>query len=515
MSLVSKLKTRWVVALGSLVLLGAGVVAGAAISNRWDFLPFSRAASANERTSTIPLYISKEPPLGGTISLNEGLAPVVKAVRDGVVNISSTKVTRTTHPNVPFFHDPFFDRFFGQGQNRERTPKEREFRQTSLGSGVVVSPEGYILTNNHVVEGASELKVSFADKREMMARIIGTDKESDLAVIKVEGQGLPGVPMGDSNKTQVGDFVLAIGNPFGLDNSITFGIISATGRGNLNITPFGDFIQTDAAINPGNSGGALVNMRGELIGINTAIFTRGAERGNQGVGFAIPISMARQVMDQLLTQGKVVRGYLGLLPQDMTPALAEEFNLPKNLQGALVSSVEAGTPAEQAGIRRNDVITEFNGEKINNAFQFRMMVSQTAPGSRVDMKLLRQGKPTMVAAVLKERPSTEEAAAEEDLGSDNPLGALDVEDLTPTSLRQLRLPAETTGVVITQVGPGSRAAEAGLQSGDVIQEINHQPVANLQDYKRMAARVGTKRVLLLVNQRNITRYVVIEGRAQN
>lgn len=504
------IKQRRTAILGGALLLSVGMVMGWVITARTDWLPFTRSASAHERDLSIPVYLAKESPLSGSISLNEGLAPVVRLVRDGVVNISSTKVTKAQMPLSPFFNDPFFERFFGFGREPQ-APRERELRQTALGSGVVVSPDGYILTNNHVVEGATELKVAFADKRQFAAKIIGTDRPTDLAVIKVEAHSLPGVAMADSNKVQVGDFVLAVGNPFGLDNTITFGIVSATGRGNLNITQYEDFIQTDAAINPGNSGGALVNMRGELIGINTAIFTQGFERSNQGVGFAIPINMARQVMDQLLRQGKVVRGYLGLYPQDVTPGLAEEFGLPRDQQGALVSNVEAGTPAEQAGIRPGDVIVEFNGERITGADKLRNLVAQVAPGAKVTLKLLREGKSLTVTAALKERPDTERPVPQEELGSDNPLSALDVEELTPGTRRQLELPPGTTGVVISQVSPGSRAAEAGLRPGDVIQEINRQPINNLQDYRRAASRIGKKRVLLMVNQRSNTRYVVIEA----
>lgn len=507
---MESLRKRWVTALGGFLILTVGIATGSVLSTRTDWLTFNRSASAHENAASIPLYLAKESPLNGSVSLNDGLAPVVNAARDGVVNISSTRVTKAQMPPSHYFNDPFFDRFFGPGGGRQ-APKERELRQTALGSGVVVSPEGYILTNNHVVEGATELKVSFADKRQLTAKIIGTDRATDLAVIKVEGHGLPGVALGDSGKVRVGDFVLAVGNPFGLDNTITFGIVSAIGRGNLKITDYEDFIQTDAAINPGNSGGALVNMRGELIGINTAIFTQGMERGNQGVGFAIPINMARQVMEQLLSQGKVVRGYLGLGPQDISHGLAEELGMPKDQQGALVGNVVSGTPADQAGIRRGDVITEFNGEKIANAERLRNLVAQVSPGTKVTLKLLREGKPLTVSAVLKERPDVDQPAPQEDLDSENPLSALDVEELTPATRRQLQLPPTTNGVVISQVSPGSRAAEAGLQPGDVIQEVNREPISNLQDYRRVAARVGKKRILLLVSQRGITRYVVIEG----
>ncbi len=500
------LKKRWMVLLGGVALLLVGAIAGSAISAHTSWLPFSRAASANERASSISLYLSKESPLGGAISLNEGLGPVVRQVREGVVSISSTKVTKAQVPSAPFFDDPLFRRFFGPDSDRQG-PRERELRQTALGSGVVVSPEGYILTNNHVVAGATELKVSFSDKREVSARIIGTDRATDLAVIKVDAQGLPGVPMGDSDKIQVGDFALAIGNPFNLGNTVTFGIISATGRGNLGIAQYGDFIQTDAAINPGNSGGALVNMRGELIGINTAIFTQGFEHGNQGVGFAIPINMGRQVMEQLLRKGKVVRGYLGLLPQDVTPALAEEFGLRKDQQGAVVGSVESGTPADQAGIRVGDVIIELNGERIANADKLRQLVAQVAPDTKVTLKLLREGKELSLTAVLKERPDGAQTPAPEELGKDNPLGDIEVDDLTPETLRQLQLPPGTSGVVITQVSPGSRAAEAGLQPRDIIQQINREPVNNLQDFRRIAGRVGNKRIVLLVKSKG---WVVIE-----
>jgi serine protease Do len=384
-------------------------------------------------------------------------------------------------------------------------------RQTALGSGVIVSPDGYILTNNHVVEGASELKVTFADKREMDAKIIGADAPTDVAVIKIDAKDLAAMPLGDSKSIEVGDFVLAVGNPFGLGNTLTFGIVSATGRGNLGIAQYGDFIQTDAAINPGNSGGALVNMHGQLIGINTAIFTQGVERGNQGVGFAIPIDMAREVMDQILRKGRVIRGYLGLFPQDLTPTIAEKFGL-KNTQGALVANVESGAPADKAGIERGDIILEFNGQKVKNADDLRNLVAQAAPGTEVKIKLFRDGKATTVEAELGQRPDTPQAGSPEELSRENPLSGIEVQDLTPEMARRLNLPRDIQGVVIADVDPASSAAEEGLNRGDVIQEIDRQPIRNVSDFRRAAARTQGKDALLLVidRQSGATRYVVLK-----
>jgi serine protease Do len=490
---------RWIFFVGSVTILIAGVLAGSVMTAYTSWLPFTQKKDDGK----VPIYVTASPSLSGNISLTDGLGPLAHNVRESVVSITSTKVVRAQQH--PFLDDPLFRRFF----DRELEQSPREMRQTALGSGVIVSPDGYILTNNHVVEGASELKVVFADKREMDAKIVGTDAPTDVAVIKVEGKDLPAMPLGDSQKVQVGDFVLAAGNPFGLGHTVTFGIVSATGRGNLGIAQYGDFIQTDAAINEGNSGGAMVNMRGQLIGINTVIFSQSG--GNIGIGFAIPINMARDVMEQILRKGRVVRGYLGLLPQDLTPAIAEKFGL-KEATGALVGNVESGTPASKAGIERGDVIMEFNGQKIRNADDLRNMVAQTPPGNGVTVKLFRNGKEKTVTVELGQRPDTPPAGSQEELSRQNPLGGIEVQELTPEIIRRLNLPGDIQGVAVTSVAPGSSAAGEGLKSGDIIQEIDRQQINSVTEFRRAASRAEGKDVLLLVFDRRTgsTQYIVLK-----
>ncbi|MBI3951569.1 MAG: Do family serine endopeptidase [Acidobacteria bacterium] len=493
---------HWARVLGGIIILVAGALVGSVMTASTSWLPFGQNGD-----NKVPIYVSANTSLPSNISLTDGLAPIARAVRESVVSISSTKVVRT-QPH-PFFDDPFFRRFFG----RDFDQSPREMRETALGSGVIVSPDGYILTNKHVVEGASELKITFADKREMDAKIIGTDSPTDVAVIKVNAKDLSAIPLGDSQKVQVGDFVLAVGNPFGLGHTFTFGIVSATGRAKLGIPDvvYQDFIQTDAAINQGNSGGALVNMRGELVGINTAIFSQSG--GNIGIGFAIPINMAREVMDQILRKGKVIRGYLGLLPQDLTPAIAEKFGV-KGTKGALVGNVEPDAPAANAGIQRGDIILEFNGHEVKDADLLRNMVAETPPGTTAKVKLFRDGQERTVEVKLGERPDAEQARSRQELGRENALSGIEVEDLTPSILGQLNLPRGTQGVVVTDVDPGSSAAEEDIGRGNIIQEIDRQPIANVSDFRRAAARAEGKDVLVLVldPRSGMTRYVVLKPR---
>ena len=300
--------------------------------------------------------------------------------------------------------DPFFRQFFGDEFGRQfRVPRER--REQSLGSGVIVSPNGYILTNNHVVNGATEIQVTLSDKREFKARVVGTDAKTDIAVLRIDAADLPALTIGDSSKIQVGDFALAIGDPFGVGETVTMGIISATGRGNLGIEDYEDFIQTDAPINPGNSGGALINDRGELIGINTAILSH-ESGGNQGIGFAIPVNLARQVMNQILEHGKVTRAYLGISMQELTPAMAKALGDPQ-LHGALVGDVTANSPAQKAGIQRGDIVLEVNGTPVSDTNQLRNAVSMMSPGSVVKLKVFRRGSERELSAVLAELPDSE------------------------------------------------------------------------------------------------------------
>jgi serine protease Do len=435
-----------------------------------------------------------------------GFAPIVKEVLPNVVNISSSKVVRTPNQlSDGMQNDPFFQQFFGQGLGRPEIPKDR--REQSLGSGVIVSPEGYVLTNNHVVDGATDVRVTLSDKRELKAQVVGADPKTDVAVLKLEGSNFPAITLGDSSKVQVGDYALAIGDPFGVGQTVTMGIVSAKGRGNLGIEDYEDFIQTDAPINPGNSGGALVNERGELVGINTAILSHGSG-GNEGIGFAIPVNLARNVMGQILDHGKVTRGYLGVVIQPITPAMAKALNLDK-LQGALVGDVSAKGPAQAAGVERGDVILEINGAAVNNSNELRNTVSMTQPGETVKLKIARNGSTKDVSVKLGELPlSKEEAKTKPEGPSKDALEGVSVQTLDADIATQLQLPESIKGVVVTGIDPSSPKAESGLRKGDVIQEVNHQPVRNVAEFEQAMRTAGKgDSALLLVNRGGTTLFI--------
>jgi serine protease Do len=444
------------------------------------------------------------PVLLGTLA--NGFASVLKPVLPAVVNISTSKVVKN-RPEDSMFNDPFFRQFFGNQGPQSQQPRSQ--REHSLGSGVIVTSDGTILTNNHVVDGASDIQVYLSDNRQFAAKLVGTDPKTDVAVIKINATGLPTLPIGDSSKMQVGDLVMAIGDPFGIGKTATAGIVSATGRGGLGIENYEDFIQTDASINPGNSGGALINLHGSLIGINTAILS-GQGGGNQGIGFAIPINLARNVMNQLVEHGKVTRGYLGVHIQDVTPSLAKQFGLTQG-GGVLISDVAADTPAAKAGLKSGDVITEVNGQPVNAANQLQVQISQMAPGSSVRMKVWRDGKTQDFNVNLGELPEKAEQA-EPGQTSEGALEGVDVQNLTPDIAEQLNLPNGTKGVVVTQVDPSSPAAGAGLDRGMVIQEVNHKPANNISQYKQALSGLNGQSVLLLVNQGGASRYLVVEPR---
>ena len=399
--------------------------------------------------------------------------------------------------------DPFFQQFFGPGfDNRSHNPRAQ--REESLGSGVIVSPEGYILTNNHVVDGATDVRITFSNKRQLQAKVVGADPKTDIAVLKVEGTGYPAITIGDSSKVQVGDYALAVGDPFGVGQTVTMGIVSAMNRGNLGIEDYEDFIQTDAPINPGNSGGALVNDRGELIGINTAILSHGSG-GNQGIGFAVPVNLARQVMDQILDHGKVTRAYLGIVVQDVTPAIAKAMGQ-SELRGALVGDVKSSSPAGKAGLQRGDIILELNGTPIADANDLRMNISMMKPDATVKLKVLRNGTQSDMMVKLGELPGTEAQAKAEEGTSEGALQGVTLENLTSESASQLGLPPTTKGVVVTDISPSSPEADSGLQPGDVIQEVNHQPVKNVTELNQ-ALHKADKNPLLLVNRKGSTLFI--------
>ncbi len=428
------------------------------------------------------------------------LAPLAEALKPSVVNIRVTKVQKAMHgiPGIPEgspFED-FFGRFFGPGG-----PQPPERRVQAAGSGVIISGDGYILTNNHVVEGAREVMVTLDDERELEAEIVGLDPKTDLAVLKVEGgDDLPGTPMGDSDGLEVGDYVMAIGNPFGLGHTVTAGIVSAKGRV-LGAGPYDDFIQTDASINPGNSGGPLINMQGEVVGINTAIVAHG-----QGIGFAIPVNTARELIPQLVEHGEVTRGYIGVHIQPVTRELAEAMGL-DDLKGALVADVLSGGPAGEAGVQRGDVIVSFDEKAVEKSHELPAIVAAAPVGKKAPMTVLRDGKEkklTVKVAELEPETTVEDTPDRE---GDTRWG-LGLQDLTPRIARQLGVEAGQ-GALVTEVEPGSPAQQASLRRGDVILEVDSKPVASAGEVKKAVA--GKDSVLLLVQRKDVKQFVAMAG----
>ncbi|MBF0339071.1 MAG: DegQ family serine endoprotease [Nitrospirae bacterium] len=409
---------------------------------------------------------------------SNALVEVTEVARPAVVNISTMKtVEMKDNPMGRFFDDPFFRRFFGD-ENQFHAPKKHESK--ALGSGVIVRDDGYILTNSHVVKDVDEIKVILYDKTEYKGKVIGTDSKSDLAVIKIEAKDLPTIKIGDSSKLKPGEIIIAIGNPFGLNQTVTMGIVSAVGRSDVGIADYEDFIQIDAAINPGNSGGALVSINGELVGINTAIFSTSG--GYQGIGFAIPTNMAKNVMDSLMKNGKVVRGWLGVNIQPLTPELSKSFGLTEKT-GVLIADVVDGGPADKAGIKRGDVIVIFNGKESTSTRQLRNMVSAIDPGTTVDVKVIRETKEVMLSVKVGELPDDKTAAmlpsAQE---SETKMRGISVQNLTQSLRERFNIPAKVSGVIITGVDEGSVAASI-LRPGDIIGEVNRKRVSNVSDYE--------------------------------
>jgi len=409
-----------------------------------------------------------------TLNSNDGdwVADVAAKVIPSVVNIASTK---TVTQQSPLFNDPFFRDFFGGGVPREQV-------QRALGSGVIVSSDGYIVTNNHVVGGADKVEVRLSDGRGFPATIVGTDPKSDVAIIKINKTGLPAIKIGDSSKLRIGSFVLAVGNPFGLEETVTMGIVSALGRSGLGITDYENFIQTDAAINPGNSGGALVNMKGELVGINTAILSRSG--GNVGIGFAIPIDLVMGIKKSIDKYGKVVRGWLGVSVQEVTPEIAQSLGL-STAKGALVSEVIKDSPAEKGGMKRGDVIVAIDGKPVQNTASMRFTISEVMPGTPVKVKVLRDGKEKVVSVVLGDLAKAQVPEHRFLIKDNKFLEGATVADLIPATRETLGIGNDIQGVVVIDVVNNSAAARTGLKPGDIILSVNNITTRNLQDFMKV------------------------------
>jgi len=441
----------------------------------------------------------------------KAFAAVVKKAVPAVVFVRVEKTVESRGTASPFqfqdpfdfFNDPFFERFFGPHfQPRRRMP--RKFQQRGQGSGFIISKDGYILINNHVVGDADLIKVKLSDGREFKAKVIGTDPQSDVAVIKIDATNLPVLRLGDSDKLEVGEWVIAIGNPFGLSQTVTVGVVSAKGRSRIGINDYEDFIQTDAAINPGNSGGPLVNIHGEAVGMNTAIFSRSG--GYMGIGFAIPINMAKAIKDQLLKKGKVTRGWLGVVIQDIDEELAKSFGLEKT-EGVLIAEVSEGSPAEKAGLKQGDIILRLNGKKVDDLGELRNKIALTAPGTKVKLEVLRENKRRTIQVTIGEQPAgrTIGMAQHEILGK---IGLV-VQDLTEELAKQFGY-RESQGVLVAEVEPGSPAARVGIRPGHLIEEVNRKRVHNMDEFVRaLAQSKKTKSVLFRVRDGEFSRYVAI------
>jgi serine protease Do len=436
-------------------------------------------------------------------------ADLVARIAPAVVTVRSERLVQQT--SMQGMDDDWLRRFFGQEGNG-RSPRQRQTprRQGGLGSGVVVTGDGYILTNNHVVEGSEKVRVEFTDGRSFDARVVGTDQPSDLAVLKIAATSLTTVPVGDSDQARVGDIVLALGNPLGLGQTVTMGIVSAKGRATSGGDAFEDFIQTDAPINQGNSGGALVNTRGELIGINSQILSPSG--GNIGIGFSIPSNMAQDVMRQLIKSGKVQRGMIGVTVQPVSPDVAKSLGLTA-ARGAIVTEVRPETPAERAGVKQGDVILSLDGKAIDSTNSLRTSVGRLAPGTAVTLTLLRDGQERSLKVSLAEMTPqvTENGEGQAPEQSRGQYG-LSVEPLTPELARELEVRART-GVVVASIDPDGAAAEAGLQEGDVIEKVNQRPVTSAQELRSALDAAGKdKPSLLLVNRRGSKGFFTLSGR---
>jgi serine protease Do len=432
-------------------------------------------------------------------------AAVAKKASSSVVFISTSKKVHRPDMENPFFNDPMFRRYFG---NPDQGRGPRDSVQQGLGSGVIITADGYILTNNHVVDGADEVKVAFGEPRkEFIATVAGRDEKADVAVLKIDATGLPAVTIGDSDQLEVGDTVLAIGNPFGVGMTVTHGIVSALGRGGLGIEDYEDFIQTDAPINPGNSGGALLDTEGRLVGINTAILSRTG--GSNGIGFAIPINLARSIADQLISSGRVNRGFLGVTTQVLTADLAKQFGVE---HGALITDISSESAAQKAGLERGDIITRVNDTDINDPRALALAISRLAPDTEVTIQYVRDGKKASVKAKLGHQATQPLAGGNSpEAGKDEGvLNGVGVSDLTAETRAQQRVPADLKGAVVTQMDPDSASARAGLREGDVILELDRKKVGDASEAVKISTEIKGPKVLVLLWREGVRRYIVVD-----
>lgn len=492
------------------VFVAVGIVIGIVVASDMGWLPSGTAGPDQSPNGIVrPVATAPQVPMAGGNAKN--FVDIAKTVKPAVVNIAASRSGKSGDgPQSSPFDDPFFRRFFGD-EFFKRDQPHRERKERGQGSGVIVDPNGLILTNNHVVNKADEIRVFLSDKREFKGKLIGTDTKTDIAVVKIEATGLSTIPLADSDQLEVGEFVLAVGSPFGLTQSVTMGIVSAVGRASMGIAEYEDFIQTDAAINPGNSGGALVNIRGELVGINTAIFSQSG--GNMGIGFAVPSNLARSIMEQLVKGGKVVRGWLGVAIQELTPELASQFGL-ADTKGVLVSDVMDDSPAKKAGFERADVITDYDGKAMDSPTHLRNAVAQTPIGRKVSIRLIRDKKPKTIDVTIVEQPKSLGQSGLEDNGeSTAPTGVLsdlDVRELNEELAARYGIKTTERGVVVVRVRSGSTAEDMGVREGDIVLEVNRKPVNSLKSYERAVSGLGKDQaVLLLLKRKGQTIYLTL------
>ncbi len=449
--------------------------------------------------------------------MGKAFAQIAEKASPAVVGVRAEKTVTQDYSDFydsPFggpFDDDFFDHFFGRPSPRERSPRERsprrKSRQIAQGSGFIISEDGYILTNNHLVGEAEKVEVQLKDtEKKLVAKVIGTDPDSDVAVIKIDAKDLTYLKLADSDILEVGEWVIAIGNPYGLSHTVTAGIVSAKGRSGVGLTTYEDFIQTDAAVNPGNSGGPLLNLDGEVVGINTAILSRSG--GNVGIGLAIPVNMAKAVYTQLVESGTVVRGFLGVQPQDIGADMAAALGL-DDAKGVILPQVTKGSAADKGGVKKGDIVVEFDGKLVENEVDFRRRVAMKKPGSEVKMVVLRDGKRKTLTVELGKRPSTEELAAESGQPQVQKQLGLTVQNLTDELAGRFGYEG-MKGVVVTSVEPGSAAAEEGIRAGMLIEEVNRLQVSNTKEFNRAIEKaVEGDAALLLVNNGRYSVYVVL------